>query len=99
MMIAAVFPAYMRTSAQFDAYPPVEKGVYSDSDSSLVEPGIVLVSITNSCWMKVHCHIEQTDIEVLLSGLPDGNDYSPFQTKIHALLYMLLHSPRPMVIV
>lgn len=37
------------------------------------------------------------DIEALLNDLPEGDDYSPFQSKIHALSYMLLHSPRPMV--
>ena len=42
-------------------------------------------------------HLEQGDIEALLNSLPEENDYSPFQSKIQALVYMLLQSPRPMV--
>ena len=41
--------------------------------------------------------LELEDIEALLNSLPTGDDYSPFQSKIHALSYMLLHSPRPLV--
>lgn len=37
------------------------------------------------------------DFEEIFRITPDGDDYSPFQSKVHALAYMLINSPRPMV--
>ena len=37
------------------------------------------------------------EIESLLSASPEGSNYSPFETKMHALAYILLNTPRPLV--
>ena len=36
--------------------------------------------------------------EDILHVVPQGSDFSPFQSKIHVLAFMLVNSPRPMVI-
>ena len=58
---------------------------------------VLLLSLCAVCFFMVFSSIETSELEALLSILPEGNDYSPFRTKIHALAYMLMHSPRPMV--
>ena len=43
------------------------------------------------------CISDTNELEAMLSVVTEGNDYAPFKSKIHALAYMLVHSPRPMV--
>ena len=42
-------------------------------------------------------HINCVDITNLFDAGLEGRDFSPFPSKIFALLYFMLHSPRPMV--
>lgn len=37
------------------------------------------------------------EFEAVINEVPDGADYRPFKSRIHALAYMVLHSPHPLV--
>ena len=38
-----------------------------------------------------------TELEELAELHVSSDDFSPFSSKVHALLFMLIHSPRPIV--
>ena len=41
--------------------------------------------------------IDVSQLEDMFNIAPEGDDFSPFESKVHALAYMLINSPRPMV--
>ena len=57
----------------------------------------LVFSEINHSNFHFYAHTDLSDIEDILTTVPDSGDYSPFQSKFHALAYMLVHSPRPMV--
>ena len=49
------------------------------------------------CYLVCHFIPDLVAFEDGLHAQTDGGDYRPFRSRIHALAYMLLHSPHPMV--
>lgn len=74
----------------------LEEDVCEDGSSSDLGMYIAILSVCESL-IFCGCYVYETDINELLSGCVECEDYSPFSSKFHALAYMLVHSPRPMV--
>ena len=49
------------------------------------------------CVQLLLCCTEPSDFDELLCEASECGNYSPFHSKSHALAYMLIQSPRPMV--
>ena len=51
----------------------------------------------STCITFYYLLLDLSDLEEILQAVPETGDYTPFKSKFHALAYMLVRSPRPMV--
>ncbi len=45
--------------------------------------------------LKCILYTDDDELDDILTSIPEGSDYSPFPSRMYALAYMLVHSPRP----
>ena len=71
--------------------------VKSSNDTSCMPAVAQFLVITKIDLSILHIHVDIQQLLEEVNSIDTGDDYSPFPTKLFFLLYLLLHSPRPIV--